>query len=362
MPPSDFPVPPAIGILAAQARPVPLSWARDLAVEAYGLDAELTPLSGERDANFLARASDGQDYMLKISHPSEPEIASDFQTQALLHIARADPALPVQRIVPALDGSASLRRPAPDGLPRVVRLIRYLPGLPMPKTARTASQRAAVASMLARTDLALAGLRHPARELQLPWDLQRADAVAELLDHVPDAGRRALARDALRDYVRDAQPGLSGLRRQPIHNDFNLYNLLVDEADHDRIVGILDFGDMMHAPMVNDLAVAASYQVDESGDALAAIVGFAAAYHAVLPLTSAEIDVLYPLIRARLAMVVAISGWRAARNPANADYLLRNNAISWARLARCATLPPARVRDALRDALPRRSQPLTEPQ
>jgi hypothetical protein len=34
-------------------------------------------------------------------------------------------------------------------------------------------------------------------------------------------------------------------------------------------------------------------------------------------------------------MVVAISGWRAARHPDNAAYLLRNNALSWARLQAC---------------------------
>jgi hypothetical protein len=34
-------------------------------------------------------------------------------------------------------------------------------------------------------------------------------------------------------------------------------------------------------------------------------------------------------------MVVAISGWRAARHPDNAAYLLRNNPLSWARLTAC---------------------------
>ena len=46
---------------------------------------------------------------------------------------------------------------------------------------------------------------------------------------------------------------------------------------------------------------------------------------------------------ARLAMVVAIGGWRAARYPDNADYILRNNALSWP-ACRPATASPATPR------------------
>jgi Ser/Thr protein kinase RdoA (MazF antagonist) len=116
------------------------------------------------------------------------------------------------------------------------------------------------------------------------------------------------------------------------------------------VAGILDFGDMVHAPLVDDLAVAASYHIDEQGDALGTIAQFAADYHAISPMTEAEMLSLLDLVRARLVMVVAISGWRAARQPDNAAYLMRNNAISWARLQACATLTPEQVRDAVHAA------------
>jgi len=53
---------------------------------------------------------------------------------------------------------------------------------------------------------------------------------------------------------------------------------------------------------------------------------------------------------ARLVMVVAISGWRAARYPQNAAYLLRNNPQSWARLEACARIGPEAATDAFRRA------------
>lgn len=347
---------PEAAVLTAPAAPVATAWAADVLQQHYGLAGVLKPLTGERDANFLLEDAgpSGLRRLLKVSHPDEDAVVADFQTQALLHIAARDPGLPVQRLQPARDGAVACHVADPEGRPRVVRLFSYLEGLPLPQAPRTASQRLAVARTLARLDLALAGLQHAAGARELPWDIQRAERVRPLLVHVADPARRALAEAALDGFEQRARPRLAGLRRQAIHNDFNIYNLLVDPADTDRVAGILDFGDMVHAPMVDDLAVAASYQVDEQGGAqaaLAAIAGFAAAYHAVCPLQEAETALLLDLVRARLAMVVAISGWRAARHPGNAAYLLRNNAISWARLQACAALAPAQVQGAVHDAI-----------
>jgi hydroxylysine kinase len=343
---------PEAAVLIAAPAPVDPAWARAVLRHHYGLAGRLTALSGERDANFLLEPTETGDgppprCMLKISHPDEPAIVADFQTQALLHIAAVDPELPVQRLLPTLDGAPALRIADPQGRERVVRLFSYLEGQPMPKASRSAAQRRAVARLLARLDRALAGLRHPAGALELPWDIQRADRARGLLAHIADPARRSLAEAALDGFERRAKPRLPTLRRQPIHNDFNVYNLLVDADAHDSVTGILDFGDMVEAPRVDDLAVALSYQLDEHGDALATITDFAAAYHAVCPLSPQELGVLLDLVRARLAMVVAISGWRAARQPANAAYLLRNNAVSWARLQACAGIEPAEAEAAL---------------
>jgi hydroxylysine kinase len=355
---------PEAAVLCAPAAPVPADWAQAMLRRHWGLDGRVTALSGERDSNFLLTLAGGvaegvadgmagglpARLLLKVSHPAEPALVTDFQTQALLHLARQAPELPVQRLWPARDGAVALTATAPDSQPRVLRLLSYLEGLPMPQAPRSAAQRASVARVLARLDRALAGLQHPAAALALPWDIQRTHQVRSLVEAMSDPARQALAQDALQLFERAALPGLGALPRQPIHNDFNLYNLLVDPARPEQVSGILDFGDMLAAPRIDDLAVAAAYQVDADGDALGTVAAFAAAYHAESPLRPAELDLLWPLVQARLLMVVAISGWRAARQPHHADYLLRNNAVSWSRLRACATIPPAQARAALRAA------------
>ncbi|KQP12243.1 phosphotransferase [Pseudorhodoferax sp. Leaf267] len=342
---------PEAAVLTAPPAPVAIDWAAAALQRLYGLTGRLEPLTGERDANFLLQpAGGGARCMLKLSHPDEDPLVADFQTQALLHVARSDATLPVQRLLPDRHGAPSVQIEDAEGRTRVARVFSYLEGLPMPQAPRSTAQRRSVARMLARLDGALAGLEHPAAARELPWDIQRADRVRPLLVHVADPARRALAEAALDGFARRTRPMLAGLRRQAIHNDFNLYNLLVDPAEPACVAGILDFGDMVHAPLVDDLAVAASYHLDAQGDALATIARFAADYHAVAPLTQAETFALLDLVRARLAMVVAISGWRAARQPGNADYLMRNNAVSWARLQACAALTPEQVQDAIHAA------------
>lgn len=354
---------PDAAVLCAPAAPVPADWALAMLRQHWGLDGTLAALSGERDSNFLltllSPAAGGATgaapglparLLFKVSHPAEPALVTDFQTQALLHLARHAPGLPVQRLWPARSGAVALSAPAPDGQPRVLRLLSYLDGLPMPQAPRSAAQRASVARVLARLDHALASLQHPAAALALPWDIQRAHQVRSLVETMADPARRALAQGALQLFETAALPGLGALPRQPIHNDFNIYNLLVDPARPEQVSAILDFGDMLAAPRIDDLAVAAAYQVDADGDTLGTVAAFAAAYHAESPLQAAELDLLWPLVQARLLMVVAISGWRAVRQPYHADYLLRNNAVSWARLQACAAIPPAQARAALRVA------------
>ena len=326
-------------------------WVCKLALARYGIAGELTPLSGERDRNYrLECATNGARFVLKISHPAETALVADFQTRALLHLAQADPSLPVQRIVPTLDGEPSFVCDPGDGLARVVRLFTYLPGLPLPEAPRTPLQQQNLARMLARLDIALRSFVHPAGDLTLPWDIQRADSVSGLLAHIRDPDRRALAAGALDRFVREAKPVLATLPAQPIHNDFNIYNLLVDADNTDQIAAILDFGDMVCAPTIDDLAVAAAYQIGSGDDPLADVLPFVAAYHAVRPLSQAEVDVLFTMITARLVMVVAISGWRAARCPENAAYLLRNNPISWERLQACERIGAVAATQALRSA------------
>jgi len=310
--------------------------------EVYGLEGRVSRLSSERDETFLFTCTDNRAFVLKIANPAENPAALEFQDGALLHLEAAAPAVPVPRLVRTRAGAPSHTLSTGDG-PRIMRLLTYLPGELQYRTAPSEAQSRNVGRALAELGLGLEryGGRPPAGKLM--WDISHTLDLAAVADHV--APERQAATQAVLNAFERALPTLASLpRRQIIHNDFNPHNILLDPADPNKVVGIIDFGDMVHAPLVNDLAVGLSYHLatdDWAARARAFIEGFLSAR----PLDPQEIAVLPLLVRARLTMSVVIAEWRSALFPENRDYIMRNHANSWRGLQNVADLTPAGLKE-----------------
>ncbi|HEY1709526.1 MAG TPA: phosphotransferase [Rhizomicrobium sp.] len=323
----------------------------DLAAVAahFGVRGEMTALSGERDENFRIQTEHGA-FVLKITHPAEDRGAIAFQTRAMLHIASADPALPIPRLLPARDGRYEVEIADRHGEARIARLLSFLPGTMAAQLPRSRALRAEIGAVLARLDRALADFSDPSDTFELYWDIGRAAALRPMLAEVALPVDRDNAGRALDRFDAVVAPALPRLRRQVIHNDLTPFNILVSAEHPDRITGIIDFGDLMRAPVINDLAIACAYHVGRSGDPLAPVLEIVAAYHAVNPLERCECDLLYDLIATRLAMTVLITEWRAARNPENRAYILKNHPTAAAGLVQLGTITSDEAQRRLRRA------------
>jgi 4-aminobutyrate aminotransferase-like enzyme len=145
----------------------------------------------------------------------------------------------------------------------------------------------------------------------------------------------------MRRWEAEAAPLLPGLRRGVVHHDANDYNVLVGPASARgrEITGLLDFGDMLETWIVAEPAVAAAYAMLGQRNPLAAAARLVAGYHAAHPLTDAELDVLFHLMRARLAVSVALSAHRRVAEPEN-EYLTISEAPAWEALERLASVSP----------------------
>jgi Ser/Thr protein kinase RdoA (MazF antagonist) len=324
-----------------------LTEAAALAARCYGILATAELLTSERDSNFRLAATDGRTYLLKVSNPSEVEEVVDLQTACLDHIAKADPALPVPRVLRTPSGADRDHVILGDGRRCAVRLLTYLEGVPAKGTARSMAQRTRLGAALAELDLALHGFVHSAASHDLLWNVSRADRLAHLVDEVSGEPRRKLVRHFMGRFIAETLPRLAQVRAQVIHNDFNLYNVLVAADDSDRVTGIIDFGDLVHAPLVGEVATATAFQMTQTDDPLAAAAEFVGAYHAVLPLLPQEQEIVADLVATRHLITVLISEWRSQRYPENYAYIMRHNPASWDALHLMADLSREDARDRI---------------
>lgn len=318
----------------------------------YGLCGTVTPLPGERDRNFLIRAADGGAHVLKIANPAEEPAVTDLQMALLRHGETADATLPLPRAIPSRDGTF-VTRFSLNGVDTSFRVLTYLEGEPLHRVAPSPAQARAIGHTLGRLDRALADFEHPAARRRLLWDASHLERVRPLADALPDAAGRALVLGVHDDFAAHVLPLRDRLRRQVIHNDLNPHNVLMVPGAPDHVAGIIDVGDALHGPLIGDVGTALAYQLDHGADPFERAGAFLAGFAAAVPLLETEMAVLPTLIAARLTLTVTIGQWRAAREPGNRDYILRNYPGALRGLEILTGLGADAVRDGLLAAMER---------
>ncbi len=277
-----------------------------VARELYGLAASVSSLPGERDANFRLRTASGE-FVLKIQDVATDADSSDCLVAVLDHIAEQDPGLPVPRLFPTQSGEA-VGRFSRDGIDYATCLVSFLPGRLLAENSPSAAMLQNVGATLARLDRALQGFFHPSLQRRLAWDVRRLGELAEFAAAIESTPLRETV-GKIAGQFRDCLPRLRGLRSQAIHGDCHASNLLV-AADGQSICGILDFGDMIHAPLIFEPAVAMSELLTETAAPLDAVAAVLQGYAQGQALRADEVELLYDIITARHATTILVHAWR----------------------------------------------------
>ena len=306
---------------------------RTLAASRFRVDGPAVRLDGERDLNVRVG-----DAVVKVANHAESRDVLDLQDAALRHLALVDPSLTVPRV---------LEPGVVDHEGHLVRAVTWLPGEPL--TGHDPRTLASLGRFMGRLDRALLGFDHPAAHRPgFLWDLDAAQAVRPWLASVAaDADREMLAKVFDR-HERHVLPRLPRLRSAVVHQDANDRNVLVDPATGE-VCGLIDFGDMLRARLVDELAVTLAYALLDAPDIIATARPLIAGYTAELPLTDDELAVLWELVATRLAMSVAISSHRSREHPDN-EYLLVSQAPALRLLGRLTAMRPDFLHFAARDA------------
>src|SRR5688572_1006203 len=298
---------------------LPLERLVDFAREHWGVTGDFAPLEGERDQNHRVTAADGKSHVLKVSGAGESEGAVDFQVAALRHLERHAPDLPVPRIVASSTGNDREWIADANGTRHMVRLLSWVPGMPISQGKPvTVNALRSVAAFQARLARGLRGLFHPHARHFVAWDIQRGLLLDPGVQAWVADDAKALCADFHTRLKNELLPRLPALRAQVVHSDGHADNLLRAGPDTDEVVGVIDFGDMVHAPLVQDLAVTLASFARHGEMSLDNAVAQVEAWNAVLPLQDEELEVLHDLTLLRLATALALYDFRihATEEPA----------------------------------------------
>ena len=334
-------------MLALRSSPPSFSAAEGerLARDLYGLAAIAKRLHGERDCNLHLRmaapGADSREFVLKVMDVSADAAGIEALSSVLEVLAEQDASLPVPKIFPSESGELTPRIER-DGRQYAVCLLSYLPGALLANVPAGSALLANLGAELARIDTALQGFLHPAFARRLAWDMRQLPDLLQYLPCIPPGALRD-AVEATAERMRELLPRLRGLRSQAIHGDCHGQNVLV-AADGVSVSGILDFGDMIHAPVIFEPAIAMAELRMEGlplEPASVLLSGFALRQR----LTVEEVDLLFDLIKARHACAIVLHAYRREHDPIGAQLLVRAAEVTSASFMELAGQSPSRLAD-----------------
>ena len=296
----------------------------------WNIMAQLTPLAGEYDLNFLAQTDADQDYVLKVMRPDCDVEFLNMQIDALIQIADYDRNLPFPTPVQSACGNKTVQYKDSSGEARLLWVLPRLPGRVFADIKHPPSSLIhELGSLIGESDLALADFDHPSLSRDFKWNLMSALWIKTQNVAVATGDRLTLL-DNIVAVFEEVQGTLQSLPVQAIHNDANGHNILVAGALTDplKISGLIDLGDLCKAPRICNLAIAAAYLVLDAPNSEDRLASLVSGYHAVNPLTGPELDLLWPLLRMRLAVSI-VNSTLMAREVPDDPYVVISQASAW---------------------------------
>ena len=273
----------------------------------WGISGELAGLPGERSHNSLVstKGSVPTQFVLQVQSSAELPAAVELQTNAMLHVERVAPHLPVSRVTPTVDGAPLAHVNIGESV-HLARLVTYLPGVTFdPGEPLRPEAYVHIGSLLGEIGVALASFEHQVPDHFMPWDIGNG----LLVDPTLREGNSAESAQAINEVEARlvAVTGtIAGLRQQTIHNDGHAGNLVRESATSDVVTGVIDFGDIAHTAVAADVAIAAESFAPDHADPAGVTGLLAAGYHRHQPLTDDEISAMPELVLARLALSVLL--------------------------------------------------------
>jgi 4-aminobutyrate aminotransferase-like enzyme/thiamine kinase-like enzyme len=314
--------------------------------EHYGIDViDVKPLEGYANLNFRIKDDKGNSYVFKSHQHADDKLLCEPETAVLNQLTKQFQnkfPKPIQ----ALNEAYIIKQESKDNN-TTNRILSWLEGDLLVNVPHSINLFVSFGNFLAKLDKELLEMNDPviaARHME--WDVQHFLDLHSKSKCITDPSLRKLVDYYFVQYKEFVFPKLHQLRKSIIHNDANDWNVLVQNG---KVSGLIDFGDMVYAPLIQELAVAISYAMFEKDDPIKWAAYIISGYHEILPLEEKELELMYYLIAARLCMSVILSSEGIQNNPKN-EYLLISQKPAWDLLNKWIAISPDMAEKKFKEA------------
>ncbi|HMO14351.1 MAG TPA: aminotransferase class III-fold pyridoxal phosphate-dependent enzyme [Pirellulaceae bacterium] len=319
-----------MGLLASTPQIEP-TLIRTFLAQKYGWQVEeLRPLPSERDQNFLVTSCSGERSVFKVVSGEDDRVIIEGQIAILHHIGQYKALSPTP--IKSLSNLDYERIEDSHQNAHYAYMVTYLPGKPLANVRYHSPQLIQdFGRTMGSLDRILETFDHPAFHRKFCWSPNDSASVIHQKIHlVSEPGLRSNVDNLVRRFDRHAMPVLAECPKSIIHNDANDHNVLIctgPETTGDHVVGIIDFGDVVHTWTVADLATAIAYLILKKPDPLRTAQLMVASYHAERPLSEQELQALFGLVGMRLCTSVVMAAENMQQRPDDPYLAVSQNSI-----------------------------------
>ena len=325
----------------------------DIVKQLYDLDVVAESLNGERDLNFkLISTRDQSEYVFKIANQIEQYNMLECQECVFDRLSLSQTILS-PRIITSTKGRTIESIMGEDGTPYWCRLTTWMPGSLLSELDPLSELLLqSLGQVVADVDNQLVGFKHDALARPLLWKMDDALSVTDqYINLIEGEDKKQLVRYFQSLFEQKVTHNATNLRRSVIHNDANDNNVIVDDSDmfEQKVIGLIDYGDMVESWLVTDLAIACAYAMLDQPRPLDTAVSIVRGYNQKLPIQEIELEALFPMIAMRLCMSVSICAYQKSIEPDN-KYLGISEQPAWRLLERLREIPSHFAWYAFREA------------
>ena len=282
---------------------------------------KLSRLNSERDVNLLIKGAGTKQYVVKISNPKESLAQLEYQDLLINHLRQS---IQLRKIYPEILHKKILFYKDRNERGCAVRILTYIEGDMYAKSKNSDDTEKSLGKLLALQSNQLQSFIKNQAIRSFEWDPSDIRWTKKFINLFKGANKNII-KNTIDEHEKFVFKNIKNLKHAVTHGDPNDYNIVVKK---EKIIGFIDFGDSIYAPVINDLAISLSYALMGNNNLYKSLQNIVGTYNEFYKLSDQDIYSLLALIKSRLVITLVMAAKQRKKYPDN-KYLSISENNAW---------------------------------